>query len=137
MLACKSLLEQTYVDDILSGADTLKDLNILYSQLKTLLNSSNFPLHKWNSNSQVCLNQLDLSQQAQYISPEGSPNKVLGIIWNPNKDCFSVSIPNITPISSYTSITKREVLSKISMMFDPVGWAGPILVNAKKLMQQV
>lgn len=50
-LASEALLSQTYIDDILSGAQTLSDLKTLYMQLNTALNNSGFKLHKWQSNS--------------------------------------------------------------------------------------
>ncbi|KAG5872451.1 hypothetical protein JTB14_008951 [Gonioctena quinquepunctata] len=50
-LAQKALLRQTYVDDVLHGADSLAELEDSYHQLNMLLNSAGFRLHKWSSNS--------------------------------------------------------------------------------------
>lgn len=80
-LSSTALLEQTYVDDIICGANTLNDLRSLYSELSTLLNSAQLQLHKWNSNNLEFLKTLDNSSQSQYeLHSENSPNKVLGIL---------------------------------------------------------
>ncbi|KAG5861128.1 hypothetical protein JTB14_026804 [Gonioctena quinquepunctata] len=50
-IAQKALLRQTYVDDVLHGADSLAELKDSYHQLNMLLNSAGFRLHKWSSNS--------------------------------------------------------------------------------------
>ncbi|XP_075163287.1 uncharacterized protein LOC142235924 [Haematobia irritans] len=49
--ASKTLLTDTYVDDVISGADTLPEAFYLQKQLTYLLKSGGFHLRKWNSNS--------------------------------------------------------------------------------------
>lgn len=134
-LASTALLEQTYVDDIICGANTLNDLRSLYSELSTLLNSAQLQLHKWNSNNLEFLKTLDNSSQSQYeLHSENSPNKVLGILWNPSTDQFSVSVPKRQQIKN---ITKKQVLSKISQIYDPLGFVTPVTVVAKLIMQKL
>lgn len=66
------------MDDVLCGTDSVEELKILHSQLCERFNSADFPLHKWNSNSQVPLQSIDQSSQEKYIiNPEGISNKVL------------------------------------------------------------
>jgi len=58
---------------------------------------------------------------------------MLGLKWHPEQDIFEFSIQSITSSSK----TKREVLSAISRLFDPLGLINPILIRAKLIMQEI
>ncbi|XP_030748228.1 uncharacterized protein LOC115876558 [Sitophilus oryzae] len=139
-LASNALLSQCYVDDILCGQDSYENLVELHRQLMQLCKLGNFHLHKWCSNSNSLLNNInhshksDISQENYDIKVDGISNKVLGIFWNPNLDVFSISLP--IP-SEEKQVTKREVLSKITQMFDPLGLIGPVIVIGKLMMQEI
>lgn len=135
-LAAEALLTVTYVDDILGTANSLDELKELYIQLTTLLNSANFNLHKWCSNSKHFLQSIcnQKSQENYNIKSENVSSKVLGISWNSEYDYFSITLPQI---SEEPVITKRHVLSKIAQMFDPLGFIGPVIVTAKILMKKI
>lgn len=139
-LASKAIISQTYVDDALCGEDSLENLQKLYQELIDLCKLGNLSLHKWCSNSSEFLQENNLiSSPSVYqenvdISVEGISNKVLGLFWNPNSDNFSISIPEV---QSQSSVTKRQVLSLIAQMFDPLGLIGPIIVIAKIIMQEI
>ena len=49
--ACKVLNSNTYVDDVISGADDLTQALKLHSELCTLSNKGKFNVRKWSSNS--------------------------------------------------------------------------------------
>ncbi|GFW00044.1 reverse transcriptase domain-containing protein [Trichonephila clavipes] len=55
-LASETLLYDTYMDDIVSGAPDLETAQQLQSQLKDALQSCGMNLHKWSSNSPELLN---------------------------------------------------------------------------------
>ncbi|XP_072375490.1 uncharacterized protein [Diabrotica undecimpunctata] len=135
-LAADALENSCYVDDILHGANDIETLYKTYKQLSTSLNSAGIPLHKWSSNSSEFLDSISSeSQKSNYvIKSDNSSNKVLGICWNSQSDMFSISLPDI---SSEPKYTKREVLSIISSIFDPLGLINPITVSAKLLMQNI
>ncbi|GFV63770.1 retrovirus-related Pol polyprotein from transposon 17.6 [Trichonephila clavipes] len=59
--------------------------------------------------------------------------KTLGIIWSPQFDYFSFK----TVVNCRESYTKREVLSIIARLFDPLGFLGPILTKAKLILQKL
>ncbi|XP_072400337.1 uncharacterized protein [Diabrotica undecimpunctata] len=135
-LAADTLENSCYVDDILHGANDIETLYKTYKQLSTSLNSAGIPLHKWSSNSSEFLDSISSeSQKSNYvIKPDNWSNKALGICWNSQSDMFFISLPDI---SSEPKYTKREVLSIISSIFDPLGLINPITVSAKLLMQKI
>ena len=59
---------------------------------------------------------------------------ILGIAWHTTNDCFMFHLENIT---QENRVTKRTILSRIARLFDPLGWLGPVIVQAKILMQSL
>ncbi|GFX36172.1 uncharacterized protein TNCV_2065131 [Trichonephila clavipes] len=86
-------------------------------------------LHKWCfSHSTNNFPDLHFDQ-----SSEESITKTLGGLWNSSSDtfCFKVS-PSTNHI-----FTKRDVLSQIARIFDPLGLLGPVISKAKFFGQQL
>ncbi|GFY06856.1 uncharacterized protein TNCV_482601 [Trichonephila clavipes] len=59
--------------------------------------------------------------------------KTLGVSWKPNLDCFLIKM-KVCLDSSYT---KRDVLSTIAKIFDPVGLMAPVISKAKIFLQHL
>ncbi|GFV43740.1 uncharacterized protein TNCV_2770531 [Trichonephila clavipes] len=59
--------------------------------------------------------------------------KTLGVSWKPNLDCFLIKV-KVCLDSSYT---KRDVLSTIAKIFDPVGLVAPVISKAKIFLQRL
>lgn len=68
------------------------------------------------------------------IISENHSNKVLGISWNTTEDYFSISCPNTININP---LTKRNVLSIIAQIYDPLGFVAPLIVTAKIFLQKI
>ncbi|GFV12282.1 integrase catalytic domain-containing protein [Trichonephila clavipes] len=118
-----------YLDDILSGCSSLNELESLKTELTQLFKSAEMSLHKWCfSHSTNNFPDLHFDQ-----SSEESITKTLGVLWNSSSDtfCFKVS-----PLTNHI-FTKRDVLSQIARIFDPLGLLGPVISKAKFFMQQL
>lgn len=136
-IAAEAIKNDFYVDDILSGADTITEVCEKQHQLLKVLSSGCFQLRKWSSNCQELLYNL----QADYIEMNLPVNldrdygiKTLGIIWYPLNDKFTYKI-KIEPSSN--NLTKRSILSEIAKLYDPLGWITPTIILAKLLIQQL
>uniref|UniRef100_A0A6P7FNL3 Uncharacterized protein LOC114332340 n=1 Tax=Diabrotica virgifera virgifera TaxID=50390 RepID=A0A6P7FNL3_DIAVI len=111
-LASQTLLCSTYVDDLLSGADTPNELEILFSQLSSLLQRHNFSLHKIHSNNIEFVNRHNLNPHSEVnLNLENSSSKVLGIKWSSKEDTFFFSPPFM---DFEPPLTKRKILSVIA-----------------------
>ncbi|XP_055714979.1 uncharacterized protein LOC129809188 [Phlebotomus papatasi] len=134
--ASKTLREDFYVDDLMTGAKTINEARQLQKDLINLLAKGGFNLRKWVSNTEELTAHLQPDQRA---IPEniqiGTDEhiKALGIEWNQRTDEFTFSL---NP-RDYHGITKRQLLSSIASIFDPIGWLAPITVRAKILMQEL
>lgn len=131
--AARVLRSHTYVDDIISGADTLEEVLSLQEQLISLLAKGGFELRKWASNSKVLLRNFpqDHLETPVFLQADQQPHfNVLGLHWSPDSDCFSykISIPQEAP-------TKRTVLSAIAKLYDPCGFLAPFIMLTKCFMQ--
>ncbi|XP_075167412.1 uncharacterized protein LOC142239506 [Haematobia irritans] len=135
--ASRILQKEIYVDDILSGGHDINSAIDSLCQLRALLNSAGFPLKKITSNTPEVLNSVpkDCLLDSNFLKfNETSSAKTLGIQWNALTDQFSYQIDVISPSEQ---ITKRQILSAASKLFDPAGWISPIIVQAKLILQQL
>ncbi|XP_055605504.1 uncharacterized protein LOC129753684 [Uranotaenia lowii] len=121
--ASRVIMEDVYMDDLLTGHNELDKLKQLQRQLMHILSTAGFELHKWGSNEKSLL-------PGQNVIPV---TKILGLLWDSHADKFSFSNQVIDNLTA----TKRQVLSEIQKVFDPLGLLSPIIINGKLLMQEL
>ena len=135
--AAEALLRDTYVDDVLSGAEDVDSAIHLKNQLVELLKGGGFHLRKWASNEPQILQDIPVHDRLRPVWRDfmnENPIQTLGVSWDPIADEFRFRT-NLTSDRSMT--TKRQVLSIIARLHDPMGWLAPVLLIAKVLMQSV
>lgn len=134
--ASRAILEDFYMDDFQSGAETIEQAKQLKHEVSQILSSGGFILRKWMSNERETISdELDMPVIDHYISDEGSEHKTLGLFWNSEKDYLHFSVKNDTEKTLQHRITKRLILSSVAQLFDPLGIIGPIVIRAKILLQ--
>lgn len=134
-MAQRILTHDFYVDDLLSGADTLEEAIEAREQLSELLNRGGFNLRKWATNEHRMLQGMP-NQMFNLTYVELSNNDfilALGIRWNPRSDELSYK----TNVAKVNNITKRYVLSSTASIYDPTGNLAPVTVNAKMFIQRL
>ena len=136
-IAAQIILNDFYVDDVITGADTLQELNEKKQQLINILALGGFQLHKWSSNCTDFLDAIPDSQR-ETLKCHGLSQteaiKTLGLYWQPQTDQLLLNISTLTELASFT---KTAVLSDISKLFDPLGFAAPVVINGKIFMQSL
>ncbi|XP_054272649.1 uncharacterized protein LOC128992929 [Macrosteles quadrilineatus] len=133
--AAKAILQDMYVDDLVTGASTVDEALKLKDEVINLLHKGHFGLSKWASNSQEILNAINPSKHIKQInlsSSEDSNVKILGLQWNPSSDTFAYQIEQFTPV-----FTKRAILSAVAKIFDPLGFVSPVIMIAKSIIQSL
>ncbi|GFY76701.1 DUF1758 domain-containing protein, partial [Trichonephila inaurata madagascariensis] len=123
-LASFATLHHFYVDYLLKGAATEKEAVELVWQLKEMMRKGGFNLRKWQSNSETVIKEVPENQNLKVVQND-EEIKVLGIQWNPKSDFFSFSVSLQEQKCAYS---KREVLSEIARVFDPLGLLSPCVV---------
>lgn len=129
-LAKEAILSNCYVDDFPCGKNSVKELQALRDQLVGLLSSPKLQLHKWHPN---CPNFSNNDNQDEIDSAFSA----LGQSWNPAQDQFIIHLDSMCDEKCLKASTKREVLSHIAKLFDPLGLIAPIIIQAKILMQEI
>ncbi|KMQ90246.1 hypothetical protein RF55_10018 [Lasius niger] len=128
------LHSDVYVDDILTGADTI-DEALEIRQVTAICKAGGFPLKKWAANNDAILANVpdaDKSpQETKTWTDQKYSHSMLGLLWSPRQDAFGYSVK--PPIGS--SITKRVLLSQTAQLYDPLGWLTPVIIRAKIAIQ--
>ncbi|GFU84378.1 integrase catalytic domain-containing protein [Trichonephila clavipes] len=131
--AADVICNDSYMDDILSGESTLEGAKKLQTRLSQLLQRGGFELHKWVSNSPELLKDLSASSYVFDKEFQDAPVKTLGMLWDPKVDCLTYKVK----ISDKVNFSKRDVLSEIARLYDPLGLIGPIVTKAKIFIQEL
>ncbi|XP_063533701.1 uncharacterized protein LOC134743999 [Cydia strobilella] len=126
-----------YMDDVLSGGNTIETAVEAKRQLTEVLRRGGFELQKWSSNSKEFINTVEPEKRAKNSEIDINKKetiKTLGITWNSNEDTLLVT--NKINTLSEQRVTKRNVLTVIASLFDPMGWLAPSVAMAKIFLQK-
>ena len=122
-MAAEAVHQSFYVDNALTGADSVEDAISLQKQLQELFTRGGFTLRKWNSSNPSVLRHIPTElkdTQMQCTLPDATEyTKMLGIEWNTVTDHFRLTIG---PLPPQTTLTKRALISDVSKVFDVFGW---------------
>lgn len=133
-IASHAILHDMYVDDLMTGADSLSEALELKKQIVEMLSCGGLELSKWSSNCWEILREIDCKEAVSMDLDNSSQcTKVLGLVWNPHRDIFTykISLPEqLLP-------TKRKLLSKVAKIFDPLGFLAPSTIVLKILFQEL
>ena len=136
--AAEVVSDSFYVDDGLTGADSIPEAIELRQQLQNLFSKGGFLLRKWNSSDPRAIQDLppDLkdAKSTQAMPSSEEYTKTLGIQWNASKDHFKLSVTGPPPLEN---LTKRGLVSDVAKTFDVLGWFSPSTIKVKILMQQL
>lgn len=132
--ASRVLKRDLYVDDVLTGADTIEETVELRQELSSILKAGGFNIRQFASNSSKILKTIpEANVNLQLQSGEDATLKTLGVHWNSAQDAI---IYTTEPIN-HQRFTKRNIFSEIAKIFDPLGLLNPVIVVAKLIMQSL
>ena len=144
----KAIKNGLYVDDLASGGKTAEFVWKLYLRVKTILQEGGFTMHKWKTNDVKLRKMIKGSEapvddqeptfaQTQLGKVNQKDEKILGLIWKQDTDSFQFNLGDIVDKGEKLEVMKRNVLSILSSLFNPLGIIGPVLVAAKVLFQKM
>lgn len=136
--AAKIVQNNTYMDDIIESTNDLSTAQKLAQDIETLIDRGGFKVKEWIFSGHPNNREKTAMPNEPYVSPE----KVLGIIWDPVNDnlCFEVRLnfsskkKRVTqdlkldrlPTEIPQQLAKRMILSQINSIYDPLGLAVPL-----------
>ncbi len=133
--ASAAISTEFYVDDFVSGADSIETSTQIRIELCSLLARAGMVLRKWRSNS---LDFLDLApaslrdEDSTTLRLAESP-KALGIHWDTQNDVLHIAVPDII---NDKKITKRSIASISAGVFDILGLFAPVTIVARSILQE-
>lgn len=130
-VACNIIKDSFYMDDLLTGAETLDELFQIKCDVSKVLEKGGFNLRKWQSNDP---STVFLDKNTNLTFGKDVSQSTLGIIWNPQSDVIKYTVRGF---DNERPVTKRAILSIASQIFDPLGLLAPVVVVAKVIMQQL
>ena len=129
------IITDMYVDDLLTGALDLESAMKLQDSIIAVLSEAGFEIRKWTSSKPELVERLPANfretTDEMTIKSDDYSIKTLGVKWNPNPDHFSF----IAKLDEKTPSRKREILSEVTQLFDPLGWLSPTTIQFKCFVQ--
>nr|XP_034836350.1 uncharacterized protein LOC117992744 [Maniola hyperantus] len=122
-----------YMDDLLTGADTISDLHHILATVVSVLRSGCFPLRKFKSNVPSIFESAVIDPLENLTLSEST--STLGLQWKPSTDTLNIVVSIPDHADDY--ITKRLILSHSFKIFDPLGLISPCTIRSKILMQEL
>jgi len=138
----EKLQKSLYVDNCVTSVDSMEEYEKFKSIATDIMTEAKMELRLWEVssnggsgidplNSRGC--RLEAIKENDSES-DNSITSVLGLIWDKFEDTLGCSF-NCAELPS--KITKREILSCIQKVYDPMGFLCPALLWPKKLLQEV
>ena len=120
------LLRNLYMDDPVNSMENTEKAREFWHEAVRIFKDGGFNLRKFRSNDEDLLREFSDSQVQQL-------HKVLGVSWDLKSDELLplVDVEDIVP----KKLTKREVLSCLSKIYDPCGLVSPVVTPLKIIVQ--
>ena len=132
-----AVMQDFYVDDLLKSFKTTGEVVEITKQLQKLLARGGFKLTKFMSNEREVLRAFQPEDRAPTfknldLKLDSLPvDRALGIHWNVEDDTFNLVVGD-----TIQPETRRGVLSSIATIYDPLGYAGPLLLPGREINQE-
>ncbi|XP_045763680.1 uncharacterized protein LOC123866269 [Maniola jurtina] len=138
--AVKAIERNHYIDDYLQSFRTTEEAKQTVAKVKEIHEKASFHLKGWASNDARVIEEF--REKIQNDSLElTKEEKTLGLRWLVKEDAlaFNVGLRNTSEelMNGKKILTKREVMSAVMSTFDPLGFATPVLIQGKKLIQDI
>ncbi|KAG1656930.1 hypothetical protein GQR58_023669 [Nymphon striatum] len=135
--AVHELHDNLYVDDLLTGANSVEEAIDLYQQTTEIIAKAGMNLRQWASNSPEIIKSIQQCRKGNVCELNNNQTKILGLVWDCETDSFSFIISELLKDIECLVVTKRLVLSSIAKIFDPLGFITPYTIAAKILFQDI
>ena len=135
--AAETIRYSFYIDDCLKSVASIEEAVKLAAELKQMCAKGGFNLTKFVSNRPEVTESLpdhdktELMKVAE-LGCDTMAERALGVLWDFQKDQFQFKVKiNSKPL------TRRGILSATSSFFDPLGFAAPVLMVPRLILQEL
>ncbi|KAF2884418.1 hypothetical protein ILUMI_21758 [Ignelater luminosus] len=117
----KKLFSSFYVDNCVTSVDSVEELYQFKEESKILMTEGGFNLRGW---------------EYTHCEEPHQLTSVLGLTWDKREDVLMLKCSKFSEIMK-EKITKRIILTISHKIFDPIGFACPVLLYPKLLLQTI
>ncbi|XP_039300161.1 uncharacterized protein LOC120355624 [Nilaparvata lugens] len=123
-----------FMDDLVTSVPSVSDAKKLCSQAKELFKAGGFELTKFASNSEELMTSLNDSERSLLSKEFNIENSlaILGLEWQPFSDSFRFFVSQ-----GHSIATKRNILSAVARIYDPLGLVAPLTLFLKCLIKEL
>ena len=137
--ASSLIIDNSYMDDLLGNANSEEKAKVIMKQTESILAEKGFKIKEWILSGQKANTQTTKDQKAVQTllnkHTEYETEKVLGMEWDTETDSIKFKLKRLNLAKQET--TKRECLSTIYSIYDPLGLLAPITIAAKIILRKV
>lgn len=130
--AAEILKNNMYVDDLLTGANSIDEVRSIRNEIISLLSRDGFSIRQWAT--RVIHDLSNNTLHAYYAFEKNRSMKILGILWNIRDDKLHYSVQSVKTIGI---VKKEKILSEIAKIYDRMGLMGPVIPYVKQLLQNL
>lgn len=136
--AVEAVFRDFYVDDLLKSFADSEQAKVVSKELQSLLAKAGFQLTTWLSNSRDVLEAFPADDRAPAIKDldlqsEALPmERALGIHWDVEGDTI-----NLVVNKKEKPENRKGVLSSIATVYDPLGFASPLILPGREINQEL
>ena len=135
--AAQAIKNNSYMDVILDSVTTNEEATGLMKAIDDVLEKEGFQVKGWQSNGELYKTN-DQKDGKDINVPQGKQDaKVFGMVWNNKDDVLKYKVEVPKHDTQQPKFTKRNVLSQVARICDPIGFAAPYLVRAKIGLQEL
>jgi len=132
------ILNAFYVDDMLKAFSSETEAVQVSKATKETLQERGFNLTKWLSNSREVIDSIPMEHRSKDVKDldmekDTLPTeRVLGVRWDVQNDKIKFSHTQVKKLP-----TRRNILSIMSSLFDPLGMVAPYTLQARMILQEL
>lgn len=131
-----------YIDDLMKSTETAEDAILLASEISKQLNKGSFHITKWCSNDRRVIAAIPESERAKTVVnlelEQLLMQSALGMRWNIEEDKFVWEVSDkLMSATSKKPVTRRNIVSVVYSLFNPLGFIAPYIMKAKLILQML
>ncbi|XP_055633285.1 uncharacterized protein LOC129773665 [Toxorhynchites rutilus septentrionalis] len=140
--AAEAIIREHHVDDMLSSVETEDEAIKLAKDVRFVHAEAGFEIRNWLSNSNRVLQELKANpgEKSMNLLSEMGAEKVLGLWWCTVADTFTFKVStrlNVDLLQGHIVPTKRQILSTLMTIYDPIGLLTNFLMFLRMLLQEI
>ncbi|KAJ8955257.1 hypothetical protein NQ318_000284 [Aromia moschata] len=113
-IASKVILNDFYMDDLITGSRNLESVKQLKNDIQNILQEYGFELRQWMSNEQSIVDRESNTSLPHYHITEDKTVKTLGVLWNSETDCLEYSVQAFSQAERIESVLNSRPLCPLT-----------------------